>query len=86
MLATLDLRYTNLDSMGVLFVSKPPVKVVPGFPFKVIVVFIPVLHNAPHSERGGGIDSRIDSEIDCPGVNRQGDIGDTGDRRCHLVL
>ena len=30
LLATLDLRYTNLDSMGVLFVSKLPVKVVSG--------------------------------------------------------
>ena len=86
MLATLDLRYTNLDSMGVLFVSKPPVKVISEFPFKIIAVFVLVIRNAPHSEQGGRIDSGIDSEIDCPSVNWQGDIGETGDRRCHLVL
>ena len=76
----------NLDSMGVLFVSKPPVKVVSGFPFKIVAVFVLVIRNAPHSKRGGRIDSGIDSEINCPSVNWQENISDTGDRRCHLML
>ena len=76
----------NLNSIGILLISKPPVKVISGFPFKVIAVLILVICNAPHLERGGGINSRIDNGIDCSGINWQGNIGDTDNRRCHLVL
>ena len=40
-----DLRDLNLNSAGLLLISKPSVKVVPGFPFKVIAIFVPVVCN-----------------------------------------
>ena len=45
-----DLRDLNLNSAGLLLVSKPSVKVVPGFPFKVIAVFVLVVCDTSHSD------------------------------------
>ena len=46
-----DLRDLNLNSMGLLLISKPSVKVVPGFPFKVIALFILVIYNTSYSDQ-----------------------------------
>ena len=75
-----DLRDLNLNSAGLLLISKPSVKVVPGFSFKVIAVFVPVVCNTSYLDRGGGIDNGINSRIDdCSGINWQGDRR----RKCH---
>ena len=48
--AGMDLRDPNLNFMGLLLISKPSVKVVPEFPFKVIALFILVICNTSYSD------------------------------------